>query len=311
MDRIYINNEEVQSVSKITWNDDVDTCATIFNFTCDTKYDTGTIFVYTDDTDFKIIGIIITRDQSEKNKYDYMCFDFGFYLANNRWTIQFRCDAVTAVKQLLKELGLPIGTIDIKAVEINKIYRKEQVSDILKSILGIVKLKTGIEYYIDCKDGNVNILKYEYKAGLQYKFSDFLYADVSETINGFNISESIADLKNKIFINNDQAKNIKSLTFAQDTDSIQKYGLLSDFVDLDKDVKANPHKIAQDKVDELKEPKKSINITMLGTNEMKKGTIIPVKDKTLELDGKYLIVTSAHDIERNRHEVTMDLELQS
>lgn len=310
MDKIYINNEEVKNVSKISWNDDIDTCATIFNFTCDTKFDTGTIFVYTDDTDFKIVGVIIDRDQSEKNKYDYQCYDFGFYLANNTWTIQFKCGAATAIKQLCNELQTPWGNVDVKPIDIIKIYRKEKVSDILKSILDIVHLKTGVEYIIDCKPGNVNILKYENKANLLYKLSDFLYTNVSDTISNFNIKESMAELKNKIFINNDQAKSIKSLTSAENAESIQKYGLLSDFVDLDKDVKANPQEIANKKVHELKDPKKSVNLTMLGTNEMRKGVIFPINDDELELNGNYLIVTSSHDIERNRHEVTMDLELQ-
>lgn len=311
MDKIFINNEEVQNISKIHWGDDVDTCATIFDFTCDTEIEAGTLFVYTDETDFKIVGIIASCEQSDKNMYDYRGYDFGFYLANNTWTIQFKCDAKTAIKQLFNELKMAWGNIDVEAVPINKIYRKEKVSDILKSILSIVKLKSGIDYIVDCKDGNVNVLKHEYKENLQYKLSDFIYSDVSNTISNFNISTSIESLKNKIFINNDQAKSIKSLISEQNDESIAKYGMLSDFVDLDKDVKANPHKIAADKVKELKEPTKSIRITILGTNEIKKGAVIPVKDETLKLDGKYLVVTSDHSIERNRHEVDTVLKLKS
>jgi len=311
MDRIYINNEEVQNVSNIRWQDDVDTCATIFNFSSDTPYDVGTTFVYTDDTDFKIIGKIIDRDRCKKNEYDYTCYDFGFYLCNNTWTIQFKCDAYTAIKQLCSEIGLPIGNIEVKKIDINKIYRGEKVSDILRSILDIVEIKAGVEYIIDCKDAKVNVLKYKNKDNIQYKLSDFICADVSNTISDFNIKESMMDLKNKIFVNNDQAKNIKSLTSVQDDDSIKKYGQLSEFIEIDKDIKANPQKIANQKVHELRKPAKSISITILGTNEIRKGTILSLKDDTLNINGKYLVVTSDHNIERNRHEVDVDLQLQT
>lgn len=311
MYKILVNNKIVQNVANINWSDDLDNISVAFDFECDSKLDVGALFELQDSIENTTVikGIIVDLERTDiTTKYKYYGFDFGFYLGKNSIIKQFRYAQITdAITQLLKEYEIPIGNIPKLTGTVNDIYRNKSLGEVLKDLLELAKIKSGInDIYIDVRNGKFNIYSFTLNKELKGYMSEIFSIDSANTIHSPSIKTSMAELKNRVILANGNEKSLKIVS-AKDKESAQKYGLLTYVEDIDTNNHNNLIKLASAKLKELNTISTTISLTMLGNHKMRKGIILPINAEELGLNGKFLIKSSSHDISSGKEIVTVDL----
>lgn len=245
------------------------------------------------------IGVIVEIETS-RFKRSIKCLDFYFYLNKNKIIKQFNgINASTAIKQLLIELGIETGTFENIPTSISKIYKKNTVAEIIKDILERVNNERGEKYILEIEGTRFNLIKYrKIEAKLQYNFT----GDIT-------LSESIVDMKNSIIVTSNEQEDVEISESARDEESIKKYGLLQEVIEIDPDADdtAKVKNVAEKKLKELNKVFTKASVKVYGNDDLKAGRILEVINDEYKLRGKYLIKSCSHTYQK---EHLTDLELE-
>lgn len=262
----------------------------------------------------------ITDDEhtNDRNVYKYIGFDVGFYLNKNQVVKQFKGENIKrAIIALCSEykigefnnqnqfsLNIPNFTQTIK-----KIYKGETFGDIIKEMLELERAKGGLQdTYIDCKNGGLNIRRYQVVEELIAVVADALLLDSFTTQNNISVKHSIQNLKNRVIVTDNANDKITRNFPLQENDSILTYGMLTHVEKIDTDKKNNPQRIAKDKLIELNRVTEEISLNIIAGHRAGKGVIIPLDIDEYGLNGLYLITSANHRIYRNREEIAVNLK---
>ena len=262
----------------------------------------------------------ITDDEhtNDRNVYKYIGFDVGFYLNKNQVVKQFKGENIKrAIIALCSEykigefnnqnqfsLNIPNFTQTIK-----KIYKGETFGDIIKEMLELERAKGGLQdTYIDCKNGGLNIRRYQVVEELIAVVADALLLDSFTTQNKVSVKHSIQNLKNRVIVTDNANDKITRNFPLQENDSILTYGMLTHVEKIDTDKKNNPQRIAKDKLIELNRVTEEISLNIIADHRAGKGVIIPLDIDEYGLNGLYLITSANHRIYRNREEIAVNLK---
>ena len=243
---------------------------------------------------------VIVEIETSKFKRSIKCLDFYFYLNKNKIIKQFiEINASAAIKQLLIELGVETGEFENISTLITKIYKKNTVAEIIKDILEKVNNKRGEKYILELEGMKFNLIKYKkIEAKLDYNF-----------LGDTTLNESIIDMKNSIIVTSNEQEDEEILESARDEDSIKKYGLLQEVIEVDPDAddSAKVKNVAEKKLKELNKVFTRASVKVYGNDELKAGRILEVKNEEYKLRGKYLIKNCSHTYQK---EHLTDLELE-
>ena len=310
MKTLLINGEALSHVGPIEWGDDLSNVANTINFATDEQLQVGSKFALMDGDTEVMTGILSEYGQSERNKFQYAGYDFGFYLNKNSIIKQFNGSKISdAYKMLCNDFNIPAGEIPTMSSTVKKIYKNVVLADVFREFLELHKAKTGEDfYYFTCIDGRFNVKKYELNENLKGIVGDIFAIDSTNTIMSPSISVSMEDLKNRVIVTDNSSDKISKQVIVSSSDSISKYGLLQHIEAVDTNKTNNLSGVASNKLSELDTLKTTINLTMLGNYEMHKGVITPLKNEELSLSGDYLIKSSRHTIKGESELVSVSLE---
>lgn len=315
MYRIFIHNNsginEIKKFGSVSWSDDLDTLAIQFDFTSTEIIEPGDKFLFSNDTNEIVSGIITDRDYDKNKVYHYTGFDFGFYLNKNEVVIQFNgCTISEAIRQLLNKIDIPIGNIvDIPAC-VKKIYKKAIVSDILKELLEMATKKTGKDYIFRCRGKKFFFEEFKkIEIFPTYELANGIKINITEAISNFSASDSIQDLKNKVVITDNKENKVYILADSSDNSSIDTYGTLQVIETPDEDDKTPKSVIAQNMLNKLNKVTKSRSVEMLGADEIEKGVILSFNYSDLGFVGQHLVTSTNHSIENGIHKLKADVEV--
>ncbi len=167
------------------------------------------------------------------------------------------------------------------------------------------------DLYIDCKRGQLNILKYQLEPNLSSLIANHIQVSSHDSIAEVRTTKSIQELKNRVIYTNNDAKSTYRVV-KDDVASINKYGLLTAVETIDTNKNNNLSQLAVNKLDELKKINETYSIDkMLGDYRIGKGKLIPLKIPTYSLIGKYLIKSTTHNIDNKKEIVNMELDFYS
>lgn len=213
----------ILDITEIKWNNQVNNLFISFDFTT-TNGDLmpgdwiglfAKTLAFTDDINFgeKIVfyGIINKKEPLKASKdnvkglYKYSGYDFGYFLDKKTATIDVKNDnPVNAIKKLCTEINIEPGEIlkeweNNKELLITKIYKKETASNILNHIYKLA-LKSGLkdEYYFNCLDGKLNLVKYEKNNDLKGYIANAFTMDSLKTIHSYTITQTLDEKDNTI-----------------------------------------------------------------------------------------------------------------
>lgn len=304
-----VNGKVIKNFGEIEFSDDLETTCAYITFSCDTVFEPSAKFTLTEDGEHIISGIVTDYERGTSKIYQYTGYDYGFYLTKNEVMIQFKKAKISdAIRQLCHKINVPVGNIpDIEAT-VSNIYKDKTVSDILFELLDLVKKKTGKEYFFECLSGKLNVQGYSLRKDIKYKLADGFDMLCTNAIGSVSAKESMQELKNRVIIPDKNEKTLKAKAIKENHDSIAKYGLLQSIEQMDDDKSKKYAQFAETMLGQLDKIEKTLSVEMLGSFKIKKGVILPIVNKRLNLNGNYLVKTSKHSLSGNKH--TVDLELK-
>lgn len=244
-------------------------------------------------------GIIIDID-TNKFKKSIKCLDFSFYLNKNKVIKQFKnIGASTAITQLCRDVGVPIGIVEEIKTSITKIYKNNTVAEIINDILKQAADETGNKYRLEINGGKLDLQKYK-NIGVKSAY-DF--------IGMTNKLESIVNMKNKILVTSNNQDETNILSSAVDEKSIKKYGMLQDILQVDPKDISKVRNIAKKKLEELNKIFTTSSIEVIGNDFLRSGRVFKVINKEFGLNGQYLIKNCTHSFPKGNHTARLELEV--
>ena len=308
---------KIKQVDNINWADDVENVYITFDFETSEVLDVGQwIELYEKDDNKTVFYALITkRERTKKEIYKYSGFDTGFYLEKNKITIQYRKSSTisTAIVDACKKIGIECGQIPTINIPYTNLFKAETVSNILLKLLETAKEKGFKTHcYFDCYNGKLNLFEYEMKDNLKGYVANIYKLNSFDTINSFNITSSMEEMKNKILVITSVTKNkqtnINERYLTPDNENTAKYGMLQEIVEVDADKKINYKQVAEDTLEEKNKITETLTLTVLGDYNMAKGIITPIKNEKLNIDDYFVIKNSSHTIVGKKETVSIGIE---
>lgn len=295
-----------KAISNLTINTNADNLAAQVDFDLlfrDKEYANAgdLVTIYKDNQRLYTLKVIdIDKDSNKRRKVT--CFDYGFYLNENETIIQFKnIPAEQALIKLLEKYGIVPSFLTSLSQSINKIYKGETVSEIIKDILSICSAITGERYYFEMRDrtlvfGNVK---------------DNVYSKPIDVIINPNAKFSVEGMKNKVTVVSDNADNIEVFTTIDDSASIQKYGMLQKVEEIKAEDKAQAYKIAQETLNKLNKIQIEGSLETLSLDlDLRANKVITLNEAYTGLIGRYFIKSCTHTLKKldGLHLVKLEVE---
>ncbi|MGL5621824.1 XkdQ/YqbQ family protein [Cetobacterium sp.] len=310
-----IQGEKITDISKmagsINLTTSIDTLGASFEFSMprnfkDSNYaltetiKTGDIIKFENEKNI-FTGVIVDIDTLKFSK-EIKCFDFYFYLNKNKVIKQFNSlNASSCIENLLKSIGAKIGKIERIATSIDKIYKNRTVAEIIDDILKIVNDETGKKYLLEIEGTTFNLVAHR-KIKVQ----------VTNNIFGMpTLTESIADMKNVVLVVSNDSEDESIYAKAEDKESIKKYGMLQEIVEVDpdKDDISKVRNIAAQKLKELNKVLTTSSLDVLGNDELRAGRLLDVEIKEFGIKEEFLIKSCTHIFPKGNHICNLELEV--
>ena len=265
------------------------------------------------------VGFITDKEHTnDRNVYKYIGFDVGFYLNKNQVVKQFKGENIKrAIIALCSEYKIGefnnqnqfSSNIPNFTQTIKKIYKGETFGDIIKEMLELERAKGGLQdTYIDCKNGGLNIRRYQVVEELIAVVADALLLDSFTTQNKVSVKHSIQNLKNRVIVTDNANDKMTKERIERANASIAIYGLLTHVEKIDTDKNNNLKRTATEKLSELNRVTEEISLNIIADHRAGKGVIIPLNIEEYGLNGLYLITSENHRIYRNREEIAVNLK---
>ncbi|MGL4365637.1 MAG: XkdQ/YqbQ family protein [Cetobacterium sp.] len=310
-----IQGEKITDISKmagsINLTTSIDTLGASFEFSMPRNFEdsnyaltetikTGNIIKFENEKNI-FTGVIVDIDTLKFSK-EIKCFDFYFYLNKNKVIKQFNSlNASSCIESLLKSIGAKIGKIERIATSIDKIYKNRTVAEIIDDILKIVNDETGKKYLLEIEGTTFNLVAHK-KIKVQ----------VTNNIFGMpTLTESIADMKNVVLVVSNDSEDESIYAKAEDKESIKKYGMLQEIVEVDpdKDDISKVRNIAAQKLKELNKVLTTSSLDVLGNDELRAGRLLDVEIKEFGIKEEFLIKSCTHIFPKGNHICNLQLEV--
>ena len=307
--KIMVDGAEVENTGNLSWGDDIDTIASEFSFSSTQNIEVGAkTVIINEQTGKEVLRGLITDKSLDKNKlYQYSGFDYGFFLNKNEVIIQFNNVKIDmAIKQLCAKVNIPCGNICSINAYVTKIFKDNVVSDIIIELLEMARKKTGVKYVFSCQCGKLEIVDTMVECESVIKLTDGQQINIVDSVGDISYSESIQELKNSVQIVDSDETSVFVVASARDSASISKYGLLGQVETVDKDDKTSKNVIASNILKDANKITTTVSVEMLGTDDIKKGSILDFNYPDFNIVGKHYAKTTKHTISNNIHKLSAE-----
>lgn len=307
--KIMVDGKEVENTGNLSWGDDIDTIASEFSFSSTQNIEVGAkTVIINEQTGKEVLRGLITDKSLDKNKlYQYSGFDYGFFLNKNEVIIQFNNVKIDmAIKQLCAKVNIPCGNICSINAYVTKIFKDNVVSDIIIELLEMARKKTGAKYVFSCQCGKLEIVDTMVECESVIKLTDGQQINIVDSVGDISYSESIQELKNSVQIVDSDETSVFVVASARDNESISKYGLLGQVETVDKDDKTSKSVIASNILKDANKVTTTVSVEMLGTDDIKKGSILDFNYPDFNIVGKHYAKTTKHTISNNIHKLSAE-----
>ena len=244
-------------------------------------------------------GIIVAEKQSGANKYSYTCFDYCFYLNKSEIEIQFNgVSGTEAIQRVCKENDIPLGNVAPINTKIKKIYQGQPVSDVIRDIIKQATEETGYKYRFEYRDGKIHVEDYK---------DLVLDKVITEPISNYSRDLSMEDMRNSVVAISSKEKSTSVKSTIQDNESVKRYGLIKNLVQVDDKKQAQTAQIANKTIKDSNKIGEKLNITLLGDDTVRSGRVIILDDYTVDIHDRFLVTNCKHSYGTN-HTMVLDLQ---
>lgn len=321
MYKIYIKDIDVTSyIGNLTWRDSIDTLGVEVSFDLvQNKFDKNMAFLYDitlgdsiqiiNKNGETLIQAIIVSESPNGKITSFTAYDMAWYLNKSTLIRQFKkMIGNDCVKSLCEEIGIDV---EVKGLDtkIDKIYKDKTVSDIIYDIIEQCSQFNSKKFFIEFENNILKIRPFEkIKVVGQYEIHKNNFIDVAQNIGSVSLTRSIIDMKNSVLVTTENKKAVRTVGKEQDTESIEKYGLLQEVISLDEKEFNKASLVAKNELKKLNKISEDLSIDILGDDKVKSGRIIDINLPLFNLYGEYLIKESNHTLDNGIHKISLSLE---
>lgn len=307
--RLLLNGKNINKIAlNLSWSSNADTLGQQLTFELpfdDTKTFTSLdanvndkVSLFYKDT-LIFFGVIIDIEYNGREPRKCTCLDLAFYLNENKTTIQFNNQiADEAIRELLKRFNIKYKVTSIP-VKIDKIYKAEAISDIIKDILKLAEQQLGKKYRFEMRGDTLVV----------FNWNDIKVNCNVQWIENPQRKLSMEKMKNRVEIVADGDQTAKVVAVVEDKASINKYGLLTEQQTINEEEIAKAKNVAQNLLKELNRIQETGSVSLLGHYEVRAGRIITLKEPITGLQGDYFITDAQHSISNGIHLMSLSLEV--
>lgn len=298
----------------ITWGDDADSLGMEFSFSRPHSYfdeqfkdyfEVGDTVVLSDGDEI-LRGIIV---KAPIGGCTYTGYDYAWYLNKSETVIQFKkISATKAIERLCGRYEVPIGFIAIMNTLISKVYKDKSPADIIRDILDQVKAETGKKYRMEMRKGKFYIAE-SGAIKLKPTYIDETGKEVSCTKSAsITGTRTIEEMKNKVIVAGSSEDYAQIKATAKSSDSIKKYGLLTEVETADKLTEAKARNIAKNRLRELNKVSVMFTATMIGNSQVRSGRMLYFDRPEIGVKGWFMVRACSHQVSGGVHTMICEME---
>lgn len=243
-------------------------------------------------------GIVVEIDHDGIKPKKYTCFDFAFHLNKSNMTIQFKNKpADQCLKEICKKFNIK-HTITSIPVKIKKIYKAQDVSEIMNDILAKASTVTGKSYRFEMRGNELVIFEWN---RITVKINN-------KWLESAQRKESITERKNSITVESSDEKKMKVYANVKSPTSVKYHGLLHLTEEIDAKEKSTAKRVADNLLKQLNKVQVEGNISTVGNYEARSGRVLSVNEANSGFKGSYTIIASTHTLSGGIHMMKLDLK---
>ena len=251
-------------------------------------------------------GIVVSRSMQAREEMVITCYDFGWYLNKNENIYQFNASISDNITRILSEYGIKIGYIETIPTFL-KDTKRGTLSSIIKEMIEFGEKDQGIKYRWEMREDSFYLEPIDYNP-VTYTTSQIAdNEDVLKYIGQPNHKTSIEGMYNAVFVAGESKNKVISLSYQEDTDSIDKYGKLQKLEYIDKNDYPKATNIATNQLKTLNKLQHDISIKLLGNDSCRANRVLKLTEPITGMDGDFIIKQCTHNID---NVYTMDLTLE-
>ncbi len=252
--------------------------------------------------------ILCKSSQQGRNPIAYTGYDWAWYLNQSKSVYQFNgVPADQAIKQILNDFGMLIGTISPMSARITKIYIQKTPAEIIDDILDQQEQQSGHHYSPEMVRGEINIVPTANRV-IQ---GTFTIAGVAADIMSYPLDvqrdRDLTAMRNRIKIITEGSNTYVTQAIAQDTANASKYGLIEETFKINAADVAKSRQVAKILLERLNRILENNTLTLMGDTLVKAGYLINIVEPLTGMKGQYLLNHVKNTINGQIH--TMQVEL--
>lgn len=247
------------------------------------------------------IGVVFATVINDAGDMSVTCYDRNYYTLKSNATRQFKNKkASDIVKQIAKDFGIPVGTIEDTGFVIPKlILRNKSLYEMMLMALSLTYKQTGKRFFFGNSDGKLTISQHKNNVTPW-----ILAAGSNLTSAGYSIS--IEDTKTQVYVTG--GKDNKLTHTAKSVASQKLYGIMQHYEEMDeKATQSQVKQRAESLLKELNVLNDQASVSAIGILDVVTGCGIYVREPMTGLGGGYYVTGDSHTFSDGNH--VMQLEI--
>lgn len=317
------SNDITALVGDLTWNESIDTVGARVSLTVpdnEERYiprlmiEAGDIISIFNENG-EMLRTVVVKIEREYPKRKITAYDFGFYINKNDVVIQFKGESVSqCLKNLFGRVGIGVGAIADMPAKVTGVYI-ENVNEVIKALIKLQQDNDGKQYGYEMRGANIFVFQLPTEP-IPYIFKP------AENVGRYDVtvkgahgrgkySHSIESTRNRVhaIVNSKVSGNMPAMELVvSDSESIKKYGLLSENYTVDAEEASNIEAIAKNELKEKSKLQRTLAMTFVGHDDARAGRVMYIADEYLNINDYFRIKSVSHRVTGNIHLMDCSLE---
>lgn len=247
------------------------------------------------------VGVVFATDINNTGDMAVTCYDRNYYTLKSNATRTIKSKkASDFIKQLAKDFGIPVGTIEDTGYVIPKlILRNISLYDMMRKALTLTYKQTGKRFFFGNEDGKLTIRQHKNNV------TTWVLA-AGSNLTSASYSVSMEDTKTQVYVTG--GKDNKWSHTAKSVASQKLYGIMQHYEEMDeKATQSQVKQRAETLLKELNVLNDQASVSAVGILDVITGRGVYVREPMTGLAGGYYVTSDSHTFSVGKHEMKLEI----
>lgn len=268
------------------------------------KVEEGYQCLYSVDGKERFRGLIMKTTQSDKKTEQFVAYDLGVYLTNNKDTFCYTNKTASEIfVDVCKRFGIPTGEVSACSYRIPELTKPKTTGwDVIADALSQDFKATGIRHFVSAAGGKLSLTTRRQNI-LQWVI------EVNQNLSSYSYVCSIEDIVTRVKMLSDEGT---VLAEERNTALEKKIGIFQDVNQPDETLSsAQIKKLCKSMLSEKSTTSRTLNLKVLGLPDVISGIGVFVIIPHLGLSRTFYVDDDAHTFDRGNHTMSLKLNYAS